>query len=92
MSRPADQNEHLHPLVVSGLMRELLADLLDDAAQLLRRGPAADAQALALHLATLEGPHRAAWLKMAPLACRFAVRPAARRMVATLTRPEGRTP
>ena len=67
------------------LARELLADLLDDAARLLRRGPAADAQALAEHLAKLEGPHRAAWLKMAPLACRPTAQTQARRMVGELT-------
>jgi hypothetical protein len=78
--------------MTDGMVRELLADLLDDAARLLRSGPDADAQALALHLAKLEGPHRAAWLKMAPLVCRLGVRPAAQRLVATLTRTENRTP
>jgi hypothetical protein len=67
------------------LLRELLADLLTDAARLLRCGPAADAQALALRLVELEGPHRAAWLKMAPLTCRPTAQTQARRMVGELT-------
>lgn len=69
------------------LARELLADLLDDAARVLRRGPHADAQALALHLTELDGPHRAAWLKLAPLTCRQVDRTAARAYCDTATRP-----
>ena len=70
--------------MTDGMVRELLADLLDDAARLLRKGPDADAQALALVLAGLEGPHRAAWLKLAPLTCRPTAQTQARRMVGEL--------
>lgn len=75
-----------NPALVRELQREMLADLLDDAARLLRWGPDADAQALAEQLAKLEGPHRAAWLKMAPLMCGRPVRAVARRTMARLCR------
>lgn len=63
------------------LLRVLLADLLDDAARVLRRGTDDDAQRLALHLVEVDGPHRSAWLKMAPLCCRAQDRPAVRGLV-----------
>lgn len=66
------------------LTLHLLADLLDDAARTLRRGPDADAELLALHLVKLDGPHRSAWLRMAPLTCRPAEKSAARRLVQDL--------
>lgn len=66
------------------LQRELLADLLDDAARVLRRGPDAEAELLALHLAKVDGPHRSAWSKLAPITCLMADRPAARHLVQDL--------
>ena len=63
------------------LRRHLLADLLDDASRTLRRGPDADAELLALHLAKHDAPVRSAWSKLAPITCLMADRPAARRLV-----------
>jgi len=68
------------------LRRHLLADLLDDAARVLRRGPDADAELLALHLAKHDAPVRSAWSKLSPTTCLIADRPAARRLVEELTK------
>jgi hypothetical protein len=68
------------------MRRILLADLLDDAARVLRKGPDADAQALALHLVKHDGPVRSAWSKLAPMTCLMTDRPAARRLVDELTK------
>lgn len=69
------------------VLRELLADVLTGAAMELRHAPDHEAQALAMHVLALPGPHREAWARLAPSTFPPGQREAARVLVAQLLAP-----
>lgn len=74
------------------LVRELLADLLDDAARLLLKGPCDAVEDAARRLAATPGPHRSAWLKLAHLSQSPGRRQAAVQLLSELSQPTTTTP